>query len=225
SDGSCAPGRNAQRRRERHPGRFGTQFLSLRGLRRSRTSRARGGRTRDHAPRRGRRERPVGAQASRGGDGCVSAQLFRRGQTSRGGGGGLPQRFLRVRHASCARSSGPPRPQDQEEQHEPPKRTGDENMKTGILLAAAAALAVGTANVAHAADAPVALIIAQGGLGDGSWNDTAYKGFEAALEETGLEGRPIESKDVVGQGEEIMRRAADAGFGLVISLEWVHGEP
>lgn len=98
-------------------------------------------------------------------------------------------------------------------------------MKTGILLAAAAALAVGTANVAHAADAPVALIIAQGGLGDGSWNDTAYKGFEAALEETGLEGRPIESKDVVGQGEEIMRRAADAGFGLVISLEWVHGEP
>lgn len=97
-------------------------------------------------------------------------------------------------------------------------------MKTGILFAAAAIAAAATANVAFAADRPVALIIAQGGLGDGSWNDTAHQGFKAGLEETGLEGRPIESNDVVGQGEEIMRRAADGGFGLVISLEYTHGE-
>ncbi|MBK6465635.1 MAG: BMP family ABC transporter substrate-binding protein [Rhodobacter sp.] len=77
----------------------------------------------------------------------------------------------------------------------------------------------------QANDAPVALIIAQGGLGDGSWNDTAYAGFQAGLAETGLDGKPIESNDVAAQGEEIMRRAADAGFGLVISLEWIHGEP
>ncbi len=73
--------------------------------------------------------------------------------------------------------------------------------------------------------APAAMIIAQGGLGDGSWNDTANAGFTSGLAATGIEGRPIESKDVAAQGEEIMRRAADAGFGLVISLEWIHGEP
>ncbi len=94
-----------------------------------------------------------------------------------------------------------------------------------------AALAAGTALAgmvipAGAAEmAPAALIIAQGGLGDGSWNDTANAGFEAGLDKTGIEGRPIESKDVAAQGEEIMRRAADGGFGLVISLEWIHGEP
>ena len=54
---------------------------------------------------------------------------------------------------------------------------------------------------------------------------SAYAGFTAGLAATGLEGRPIESKDVVAQGEEIMRRAADGGFGLIMSLEWIHGEP
>ena len=83
-----------------------------------------------------------------------------------------------------------------------------------------------TPQMVLAADvAPAALIIAQGGLGDGSWNDTANAGFTAGLEATGIKGRPIESKDVAAQGEEIMRRAADGGFGLVISLEWIHGEP
>ena len=96
--------------------------------------------------------------------------------------------------------------------------------KSAIALTA---LVLGAAFVQGAAadTKPVALIIAQGGLGDESWNDTAHKGFLSGLEEAGIEGRAIESKDVVAQGEEIMRRAADAGFGLVISLEWVHGEP
>lgn len=80
------------------------------------------------------------------------------------------------------------------------------------------------ASTGFAADAPVALIVAQGGLGDGAWNDTANTGFEAGTAATGLEGRVIESNDVVAQGEEIMRRAADAGFGLVLSLEYAHGE-
>lgn len=97
-------------------------------------------------------------------------------------------------------------------------------MSRKAVLAAAAATLMAAAP-AVASDSPVALIIAQGGLGDGSWNDTAHAGFQAGLESTGLRGRPIESNDVVGQGEEMMRRSADAGFGLVISLEWVHGEP
>lgn len=98
--------------------------------------------------------------------------------------------------------------------------------KSNILAGTLAMLLTSIPTMALTADmAPAALIIAQGGLGDGSWNDTAFVGFEAGLKNTGLEGRPIESKDVVGQGEEIMRRAADGGFGLVVSLEWIHGEP
>ncbi len=95
-----------------------------------------------------------------------------------------------------------------------------------IMMGAAAAALASVSSIAIAADVPpAALIIAQGGLGDGSWNDTAYAGFQAGLEKTGVEGRPVESKDVAAQGEEIMRRAADGGFGLIISLEWIHGEP
>jgi basic membrane protein A and related proteins len=99
-------------------------------------------------------------------------------------------------------------------------------MNKGLkILALSTLVGAFSAVQAYSADvAPAALIIAQGGLGDGSWNDTAYRGFEAGLKATGIEGKPIESGDVVAQGEEIMRRAADGGFGLVISLEWIHGE-
>jgi basic membrane protein A len=86
-------------------------------------------------------------------------------------------------------------------------------------------IALCAATAVSADERPAALIIAQGGLGDASWNDTANAGFQSGLEKTGITGRPIESPDVVAQGEEIMRRAADGGFGLVISLEWIHGEP
>jgi basic membrane protein A and related proteins len=91
------------------------------------------------------------------------------------------------------------------------------------ITAACAAMLAGSALWAD--QRPVAMIIAQGGLGDGSWNDTANAGFQSGLKATGLEGKTIESADVVAQGEEIMRRGADGGFGLVISLEWIHGEP
>jgi basic membrane protein A and related proteins len=71
---------------------------------------------------------------------------------------------------------------------------------------------------------PVALIIAQGGLGDQSYNDLADKGFKAALEETKLKGKEVESRDVVAQGDNMLRRASDAGFGLIIDLEYSHGD-
>ena len=93
-------------------------------------------------------------------------------------------------------------------------------------LAAGTIIGIAALGIAKAADTrPAALIIAQGGLGDGSWNDTANAGFKAGVKATGIKGKAIESKDVVAQGEEIMRRAADGGFGLVASLEWIHGEP
>jgi basic membrane protein A len=87
------------------------------------------------------------------------------------------------------------------------------------------ALGLGTTfGAANAADAPVALIIAQGGLGDQSYNDLAFTGFKRALAATKLDGKPVESKDVVAQAEDMLRRAADAGFGLVVDLEYSHGE-
>jgi basic membrane protein A len=85
-------------------------------------------------------------------------------------------------------------------------------------------LGLGVMTTALAADKPVALIIAQGGLGDQSYNDLAYAGFKRAIAETKLEGKPVESKDVVAQAADILRRASDAGFGLVVDLEYSHGD-
>ena len=78
---------------------------------------------------------------------------------------------------------------------------------------------------ATAADKPAAIIIAQGGLGDQSYNDLAYAGFQKAVAAAGIEGKPVESKDVVAQAADILRRASDAGFGLIVDLEYSHGEP
>src|ERR1700758_5621412 len=97
--------------------------------------------------------------------------------------------------------------------------------RTWILgMISALVLGLGGAPTAAAADKPVALIIAQGGLGDQSYNDLAYAGFKRAIAETKLEGKPVESKDVVAQAADILRRASDAGFGLVVDLEYSHGD-
>lgn len=99
-------------------------------------------------------------------------------------------------------------------------------MKYWMQGAAILALASGLgAMAATAAEKPAALIVAQGGLGDQSYNDLAYSGFQKAAKETGIEGKPVESKDVVAQAAEILRRASDADFGLIIDLEYSHGEP
>lgn len=75
-----------------------------------------------------------------------------------------------------------------------------------------------------AAEGRAALIIAQGGLGDESYNDLAFEGFERGLDATGMEGTPVESEDIVAQGEQILRRAAESDFNLVLDLEFSHGE-
>lgn len=93
-----------------------------------------------------------------------------------------------------------------------------------LIVTTALVSVLGTPTV-NAADKPAALIIAQGGMGDQSYNDLAFAGFQRALKETGLEGKPVESKDVVAQAADILRRASDADFGLVVDLEYAHGEP
>jgi basic membrane protein A len=89
------------------------------------------------------------------------------------------------------------------------------------VLAFGLAIAIPTA---RAAENPVALIIAQGGLGDKSYNDLADKGFKKALAETKLKGKAVESKDVVAQAENILRTAAGSKFGLIVDLEYSHGD-
>ena len=100
-------------------------------------------------------------------------------------------------------------------------------MKTSLAIGVATLAlvsALGTAS-SNAADKPAALINAQGGLGDQSYNDLAYAGFKKAIKEAGIEGKPVESKDVVAQASDILRRASDADFGLIIDLEYSHGDP
>ncbi len=71
----------------------------------------------------------------------------------------------------------------------------------------------------------VALIIAQGGLGDRDGNDFGFAGLTKAAQDFGVQVRPIESRDPVGQGEQLLRSAARAGFDLVITMEFTHFEP
>ena len=66
----------------------------------------------------------------------------------------------------------------------------------------------------------VALIIAQGGLGDQSYNDLAYSGFQKAKADFPVVGRVIQSADIVSQGQSIIQQAGQANFDLVIDLEF-----
>lgn len=88
-----------------------------------------------------------------------------------------------------------------------------------VALASALGLAAATAD-----DRPAAFVVSQSGLGDQSYNDLAYAGFKRALEATSIEGRPIESRDVVAQAVDILRRASEADFGLIVDMEYAHGD-
>ena len=58
---------------------------------------------------------------------------------------------------------------------DPEPKQGMKHMKSLVkMTVSAAALMAGTAALAD--DRPAALIISQGGLGDASWNDTAFAG-------------------------------------------------
>jgi len=97
---------------------------------------------------------------------------------------------------------------------------------TTLLLVSAlvAGCATDTEDTETAPARKAALIIAQGGIGDESYNDLAVSGFAAAATDFNVEGAPIETDDPVAQGEQMLRRAATTGFGLVIDLEFTHGE-
>ncbi len=70
----------------------------------------------------------------------------------------------------------------------------------------------------------VALVIAQGGLGDQSYNDLAYAGFTRAKQDFPIQGQVIQSPDIVSQGRSILQQAGQQGFDLVIDLEFSTGD-
>lgn len=94
-----------------------------------------------------------------------------------------------------------------------------------IVLGLALLIFTGVGAAFAQSDISVALIIAQGGLGDRSYNDLAFAGLTLAAQELGVRVVPIESSNPVGEGEQLLRAAAEAGFDLVITLEFSHFDP
>ena len=102
------------------------------------------------------------------------------------------------------------------------------SLKQGIALIAAIVglcVFISVPTYAGASDKKVALIIALGGLGDRSYNDSGFAGLTKAAQDFGVEVVPIESPDPLGEGEQLLRAAAEAGFDLVITLEYSHFDP
>src|SRR5438105_13290444 len=96
----------------------------------------------------------------------------------------------------------------------------------GSLLVLALVLSSGLLPTrAQNAKKRVALIIAPGGLGDRSYNDLGFAGLTKAAQDFDVEVKPIESSDPVGQAEQLIRSTADAGFDLIITLEFSHMDP
>lgn len=98
-----------------------------------------------------------------------------------------------------------------------------------LLMVSVMALSFGLIANCSTEKAPlkVALIIAQGGLGDLSYNDLAYSGLQKAARDFAgkIQVRVVQSSDIVTQGESVLRAAAKAGFDLVITLEYSNAGP
>jgi basic membrane protein A len=67
----------------------------------------------------------------------------------------------------------------------------------------------------------IGLIFAEGGLGDQSFNDAAYRGLMQAEEELGVEVIYVEPADIA-EMEEHQRAYADLGLDLVIVIGFIH---
>lgn len=94
-----------------------------------------------------------------------------------------------------------------------------------LALTLVAAFAAAPAPTIAQSDYNVAMIVSQGGLGDRSYNDSGFEGLTRAAADFGVNVVPIESADPVAEGEQLLRTAAEAGFDLVITMEYSHFEP
>ncbi len=69
----------------------------------------------------------------------------------------------------------------------------------------------------------VAMITSGGGLGDRSYNDSAYEGLQRIESELGMEIKVVEPADV-SEGEKYLTELAKAGYDLVATLEYGHAD-
>lgn len=67
----------------------------------------------------------------------------------------------------------------------------------------------------------VALVCSRGGLGDRSYNDSAYEGLKKIESELNMEIKVVEPKDV-SEGEKYLTELAKVGYDLIITLEYGH---
>jgi len=78
---------------------------------------------------------------------------------------------------------------------------------------------------AAATTSRVALVIAQGGLGDQAYNDLGYAGLKRAAHDfSSVNARAIQSPNIVAQGASVLRAAGAAGFNEVIDLEFSNAD-
>lgn len=85
-------------------------------------------------------------------------------------------------------------------------------MKKLITFALGMMLAVS----AFAKPLRVGIVLSTGGLGDKSFNDSAYKGLEKAKEDLGIEFKYVEPASPA-EDEEFLRQYADADYDLIIA--------
>lgn len=74
---------------------------------------------------------------------------------------------------------------------------------------------------AYAKQTRIGLIFAEGGLGDQSFNDAAYRGLMRAKDELGVEVNFVEPADIA-EMEDHQRAYADLGYDLVITIGFIH---
>jgi len=87
----------------------------------------------------------------------------------------------------------------------------------GIALVAAMVMGMGAAGIA-AAKPRMAIVFATGGLGDKSFNDSAYDGMKRAEKELGIEFDKVEPQAVAEYESLLMRFAQTRKYDLIISI-------
>lgn len=73
-------------------------------------------------------------------------------------------------------------------------------------------------------DVKVGMVFDIGGLGDKSFNDSAYDGLQQAEEELGVETKHLEPSEDGSNREALIRELADEGYNLVIGVGFAFDE-
>ena len=90
-------------------------------------------------------------------------------------------------------------------------------MRNKMSLLVVMVLLIGLMAAPVSAQTRIGLIFAEGGLGDQSFNDAAYRGLMQAKEELGVDVIYVEPADIA-EMEEHQRAYADLGLDLIIVI-------